>query len=93
MNKHFGIIGIGLIGGSIAKTLRKFYPDCTITVYNRGEDAREMALADGTANVATDKVDNTFAECDYIFLCTPVEKNIEYLNALKGIIKDEISRV
>ena len=43
MNKNFGFIGIGLIGGSIAKTLRKVYPDCTITVYNRGEEAREMA--------------------------------------------------
>ena len=60
MNKNFGIIGIGLIGGSIAKTLRKTYPDCTITVYNRGEEARKLALADGTANVATDKVDKTF---------------------------------
>ena len=89
MNKHFGIIGIGLIGGSIAKTLRKTYPDCTISVYNRGEDAREMALNDGTANFATDKVDDTFAECDYIFLCTPVEKNTTYLSQLKDIIKDD----
>ena len=72
MNKNFGIIGIGLIGGSIAKTLRKTYPDCTITVYNRGEEARKLALDDGTANVACDKVDETFNTCDYIFLCTPV---------------------
>ena len=89
MNKNFGIIGIGLIGGSIAKTLRKTYPDCTITVYNRGEEARKLALEDGTANVATDKVDETFNACDYIFLCTPVEQNTSYLSQLKYIIKDD----
>ncbi|MBR2213129.1 MAG: prephenate dehydrogenase [Eubacterium sp.] len=89
MNKNFGFIGIGLIGGSIAKTLRKVYPDCTISAYNRGEDARIQAKADGTANVVTDKVDDTFKDCDYIFLCTPVEKNTEYLQVLKDIIKDD----
>lgn len=89
MNKNFGIIGIGLIGGSIAKTLRKTYPDCTISVYNRGEEARKLALEDGTANVATDKVDETFNACDYIFLCTPVEHNTTYLSQLKDIIKDD----
>ena len=89
MNKNFGIIGIGLIGGSIAKTLRKTYPDCTITVYNRGKEARKLALDDGTANVATNKVDETFNACDYIFLCTPVEHNTTYLSQLKDIIKDD----
>ena len=89
MNKNFGFIGIGLIGGSIAKTLRKVYPSCTITVYNRGKTSRDLALSDGTANFATDKIDESFKDCDYIFLCTPVEKNTSYLSKLKGIIKDD----
>ena len=89
MNKNFGFIGIGLIGGSIAKTLRKVYPSCTITVYNRSEDARELVMADGTANVVCDKIDDTFKNCDYIFLCTPVEKNISFLEELKNIIKKD----
>ena len=87
-NLTFGFIGIGLIGGSVAKALRRVYPGCKIIVYNRGAKSRVMALNDGTANVALDKVDSTFSECDYIFLCTPVETNIEYLTILKDIIKD-----
>lgn len=82
----FGFIGIGLIGGSIAKAIRRVLPESTIIVYNRRESSRTLALNDGTANIATDKVDSTFSQCDYIFLCTPVEKNVEYLSILKKII-------
>ena len=84
----FGFVGIGLIGGSVAKTLRHVYPSCKIIVYNRGAKPRVMAMNDGTANIAVDKVDETFHECDYIFLCTPVELNVKFLKRLKDIIKD-----
>jgi prephenate dehydrogenase len=85
----FGFVGIGLIGGSVAKSLRKEIPGCKIIVYNRSAESRVMALNDGTANVAVGAVDETFRECDYIFLCTPVEKNVEYLSLLKDIVKDD----
>lgn len=85
----FGFVGIGLIGGSVAKSLRKAYPGCKIIVYNRTAESRVMAVNDGTANIAADAVDERFCECDYIFLCTPVERNVEYLKILKGIIKDD----
>ena len=32
---------------------------------------------------------NSFKDCDVIFLCAPVNKNIEYLTQLKDIIKDD----
>lgn len=85
-NYTFGFIGLGLIGGSIAKALRRVMPDCRIIAFNRSEQPRIMALNDGTADVVTDVVDNRFSECDYIFLCTPVERNVEYLTILKDII-------
>lgn len=88
-NLTFGFIGIGLIGGSVAKALRRVYPSCKIIVFNRGAKPRVLAMNDGTANIAVDSVNNTFNECDYIFLCTPVEKNVEYLKILKTIIKDD----
>lgn len=91
MREHitFGFVGIGLIGGSVAKALRRVYPSCKIIVYNRSAEPRVMAINDGTANIAVPQVNETFNECDYIFLCTPVEKNVEYLKILKDIIKDD----
>lgn len=83
-----GFIGLGLIGGSIAKSIRMFYPDFKIIAYNRSEKARIQAREDGTADVVCEAVDSTFAECDYIFLCTPVKHNTEYINMLKPVIKD-----
>lgn len=89
MQKYtFGFVGLGLIGGSIAKALRRVIPDCKIIAFNRSEQPRIMASKDGTADVVTDTVDENFRECDYIFLCTPVEKNVEYLTILKDIIDD-----
>lgn len=85
----YGFIGLGLIGASIAKALRRVYKDCTIIGYNRSEKNRNLALADGTANIVTDKIDESFKDCDYIFLCTPVEYNCQYLNELKTIIKSD----
>lgn len=84
---HYGFIGLGLIGASIAKSIRRVFAECTITAYNRSEVARVMALKDGVANFVTDKIDASFKSCDYIFLCTPVEYNCEYLKLLKDIVK------
>lgn len=83
----FGFIGLGLIGSSIAKALRIKYPNCKIIAFNRSEKPRLLALADNVADAVCDTVDSTFQDCDYIFLCTPVEYNEHYLRALKPIIK------
>ncbi len=88
-NKTFGIIGLGLIGGSIAKALRHVYPNCTIYAYNRSEKSRNMAWEDHTADQVFDCVDESFHNCHYIFLCTPVEYNISYLKLLKPIISKD----
>ena len=84
-----GFIGLGLIGGSIAKAIKKAFPEHELIIYNRSERARRLSLSDGIADSTTDKVDNSFSECDYIFLCTPVEHNITYLDILKDIIKPD----
>lgn len=87
-NLNIGFIGLGLIGGSIAKGFKRVYDNHRIIIYNRSEDARNKAISDGIADLTTDKVDSSFSDCDYIFLCTPVEHNITYLDILKDIIKD-----
>src|SRR5574344_1574404 len=84
-----GFIGLGLIGGSIAKGIRHKYKNFTIIAYNRSERSRIMAKDDGTATIVTDQIDENFSNCDYIFLCTPVEHNVIYLEQLKDLIKDD----
>ena len=87
--KHFGFIGFGLIGGSIARALKELLketPVLTAFQYNE-KTSRSLTLAkeDGILdNITTNLSD--FSACDMIFLCAPVQKNIEYLTQLKSII-------
>ena len=84
---HIGFIGLGLIGGSIAKSLRRFHPDCVLYAYTRTASTLEAAAREGVINVCCTRQDARFSECDYIFLCAPVEENISYLAWLKDIIR------
>lgn len=82
----FGFIGLGLIGGSLAMALRRAIPDCRIMAYVRTQTTAKAALSSGTIDaVCTSASDLQFAQCDCIFLCTPVGSNIEALTHLKDV--------
>ena len=82
-----GFIGLGLIGGSIAKTIKKKYPDTTLIATARHADTIQEAHDFGTIENDTLLPLLDFADCDYIFLCTPVQQNLIYLKELKSVIK------
>jgi len=85
---HIGFIGLGLIGGSIAKALKKNIPDIRITAYDVNADTLKLALEEGIADNTTSQIDEAFSDCNYIFLCAPVQKNDANLQAVKNIIND-----
>lgn len=90
--KHFGFIGFGLIGGSIARALKNLLPETpTLTAFQYGASPSHsltLAHADGVLDTITTSLSD-FASCDMIFLCAPVQKNIEYLTQLKNIISPD----
>lgn len=85
--KTIGFISLGLIGGSIAKTMRRIFPDYRIMAYNRSPEVLAEAIADGAIHTACDCVDERFAVCDYIFLCAPVEVNVSFLPEIRKWIR------
>ena len=85
-NMKVGFIGLGLIGGSIARTIRRVHPDVTMIAYNRTPEVLSQALRDGVIDEAAWDITATFGDCDYIFLCVPVVTMRSYLKKLKGII-------
>lgn len=90
---HFGFVGLGLIGGSIARNLRKLYPDSTILAYYYNKEKINPELLQAQKENVIDAIVTTFtegfSECDIIFLCAPVLKNISYLPELKKIMKPD----
>lgn len=86
--EKIGFIGLGLIGGSIAKKMKINHPDCKIIATARRQEtifeAFDMGLITNRELLSLD----TFSECDIIFLCAPVEKNLDYLRELKDVISE-----
>lgn len=60
-----GIVGLGLIGGSLAKAY-KINDDCT--VYGADKDSLAVQLALLTESIDAELTDALLPECDYIFL-------------------------
>lgn len=94
---HFGFIGLGLIGGSIAKAIRLYWPGARITAYNPSEDALRQAQDEGVVNDGhcKEEVKNghpfngeAFSDCDIVFLCAPVQKNAENLAEIAPYLKN-----
>lgn len=86
-DSQVGFIGLGLIGGSIAKAIKAKYPQIKITAYDTNNSALSLAQNEGIVDRITPNVDDTFGDCDIIFLCAPVSLNVSYLTLLKSIIK------
>ena len=84
MNLKIGFVGLGLIGGSIAKTLRLYHPECQIVAFDNNPDTLQSALEDGTINISCTDIDLHFENCNYIFLCTPVSYICNYLETISA---------
>lgn len=81
-------IGLGLIGGSIARGIKRVQPDITIMAYMRTRSKLEQAKKDGIVDVILDGIGEQLKTCDFIFLCTPVEYNAQYLSAVRPFLKE-----
>ncbi len=84
-----GFIGLGLIGGSIAKKIKTNHPNCELIATAHRESTITEAYNLGLITNSTLLPISAFSDCDIIFLCAPVEKNIEYLTELKSVIKPD----
>ncbi len=90
--KHLelGFIGFGLIGGSIARALKKHGLDISVTVYTRRVNPHlDKGQQDGVIDHIVYDIDDSFSNSDIIFLCAPVIKNADYLPLLKKIVKKD----
>lgn len=82
-------IGLGLIGGSIAKALRRAYPNINLIAYDPDTSCVNQALDEHVlSHYETGLTDGIFA-CDYLFLCAPVSRNDSLLSEIKQHIRPD----
>jgi prephenate dehydrogenase len=84
--KNIGIIGLGLIGGSVAKALKR-YDGYSIKAFNRSQASLEAAVSDGVIDEGSTEDLSILSDCDIIFVCTPVKLIPSYVERLLPIIK------
>lgn len=86
--KQIGFIGLGLIGGSIAKTTKRIHPEIRMIALSGRQSTITAAYQEGLIENCKNASIADFADCDYIFLCTPVQQNLIYIKQLKNIMKE-----
>ena len=70
---NIGIIGLGLLGGSLAKAFKKANAENSyIIATDTCPDTLDTAKKEGIIDEYTSGIDATFSTCTVIFICTPV---------------------
>ena len=83
--QNIGIIGLGLIGGSIALRAREIWPTSLVIAVDE-KDVLETAMRLHAIDVAADDL-IVLAEADIVILAAPVKQNIELLAALDSNVR------
>lgn len=81
-----GFIGLGLIGGSVAKAIRTYFPDYELIAFDKNKETLALAVQENIIDTSCSAIDDNFKGCSYIFLCAPVSYNTACLTQLKSLI-------
>ncbi len=101
MTVHFhkaAVVGVGLIGSSLARVLRAHKMADEITGAARSEKTRDTAVALGVVDRAFENPADAVADADIVFVCTPVgaiaRTVADFMPALKsGAIVTDVGSV
>jgi len=85
-----GIIGLGLMGGSLSMSIRDIYEDVTVLGLDHNEKHCIEALEYGLVDRIVEKVDDFFS-VDVLFLAVPVDGIISILPLLKDIVNTDMT--
>ena len=75
--------------GSIAKAIRRYYPDYEIVAFDKNRETLALATQESIINVACTSIDDNFRGCNYISLCAPVAFNTAYLKQMMPYLHDD----
>ena len=76
------IVGLGLIGASLAMGIRKGHPEVTLLGYNRSQASRDIALKNGIVDKVTANLEEFASKVDVIIVSLPVKQTIETFQQL-----------
>jgi prephenate dehydrogenase len=86
MKKVIAVVGLGLIGGSLAAALRGFEEYEVVGVVRR-QETMDYAMANGVCDWATLDAGSALAQADVTFLCTAPSTVIQYMNQYRDTFR------
>lgn len=79
-------LGLGLIGGSVAKALKLHNEHIFIKVFDTNLKSMELAFSENIADQIYTSVTKELCQCDYLFLSAPVSINLKNLDLISTFI-------
>lgn len=79
-------VGLGLIGGSIARAFRLHFPEMKIKVFDKDIPSLSLALKEHVATNIYTEISEDLCNADYVFLCAPVSENEKNLQLIKPLL-------
>src|SRR5699024_3699707 len=89
MRKNIMIIGLGLIGSSLAVCIKKEHPDAQLLGWDVSKDTCQAAIEEEIVHRIPHSFESGAVLADYIILAVPVKTAIHYLNRLEGLALKE----
>lgn len=86
---HVTIVGLGLIGSSIARAVHERMPDVTVTGHDVSADVREQARRLGFCDAITDDAAAAVAAADLVILAVPVGRMADAAAAIAPGLKPD----
>lgn len=86
--ERFTIVGLGMLGGSIAKDLREKMPNAEISAIDPNEDSVGQAMAEGVVNRAETYEGIGRAAC-FVIITSPLETVAPIARELSSAISDD----
>lgn len=88
--QRIAILGVGLIGGSLALALRRAGFSGEIAGYNRQAGERDKALRLGVVNAAHERPEQACAEADLVILAVPPGAMADLMRAIRPACKPDV---
>ena len=87
--KHVAIVGLGLIGSSIARAIHKFLPGVRLSAYDVDGTVRERTLELRLADLVANRPAEAVAGADLVIFCVPVGAMKAAAQSVAGHLQSE----
>jgi prephenate dehydrogenase len=83
-----GIVGIGLIGGSLAKAIRRRFPRRVLIGVEPRRATRAAARRDGLFDAVSPRPKSDLARCEIVIVAAPVAQTVRMLRTVSSLMRD-----